>query len=267
MDQRWSVEDTLDVELLGVEEVSIRLVGGDVVVAATDGPARLEIKGASGGPVVATIADGTLTVTHEGDGSRRGLLRKLSGASAACSVTLAVPARTRASITSVSADVLVAGLCEPTTIKTVSGDMTLKDLRERTEARTVSGDIEAFGLAGDLNIATVSGDIAIVNGSCRWLQAKTVSGDFTLDLMPPHGSNYSIGTISGDVSIRFPNDPSVTIDASSMSGDMRVDFESERVTPLLGTRKFHGVYGAGDSQLTVKTISGDLRIVRKEVAA
>jgi DUF4097 and DUF4098 domain-containing protein YvlB len=269
MGQQWTVEDSLSVELVGVEEISVKTVAGEVVVTTTDGPAQLEISGVEHGSVDVSFEDGTLTIQQVGDIERKsGLLRRLNLSShISCNVLIAVPSHCRAAIATVSADIVVAGLAEPAEIKTVSGDITLKDMSERVEARTVSGDVEAFGLSGDLTIATVSGDIGMVNGTCRWLHAKTVSGDFTLDLALPHGSNYSIGTVSGDVSIRFPHDPSVAIEASSMSGKMRVDFDNAPATSRAGTRKFTGTYGAGDSRLSIKTISGDLQITRKEAAA
>ena len=267
MGQHWTVTDTLTTELVGIEELSVRVVGGDVVVTATDGPAHLEIAGVEKGDLEVTLADGVLVLTQDGLGDRRGLLRRIASPGPVAKILIAVPAHTRASIATVSASILAVGLAEPADIRTVSGDVTMKDLSERVDARTVSGDVEAFGLAGDLAVATVSGDIGIVNGTFRWLRAKTVSGDFMLDLALPHGSNYSIGTVSGDVSIRFPSDPSVTVEATSMSGDMDVSFDGAPATLRSGTRRFNGTYGSGDSRLTVKTLSGDLQITRKEAAA
>jgi DUF4097 and DUF4098 domain-containing protein YvlB len=269
MGQQWSVTDELKVELTGVEEVSLRIVGGEVCVTATDGPARLEIDRVDNGPVQVSLEDGVLSILHDGGDRGRGLFRRIVLDGASCRVLIAVPARTRAQLATVSADVLAAGLTEPVEVRTVSGDVTMKAMTERVEVRTVSGDVEAFALAGDLSFATVSGDIGIVNGTCRWLQAKTVSGDFTLDLALPRGSVYSIGTVSGDVSLRFPPDPSVVVDATSMSGDLRADFDAGGWDKggMGRPNRLRGTLGAGDSRLTIKTLSGDVRIARKEAAA
>jgi hypothetical protein len=269
--QRWSVEQELSTEIVGVQEVSARLVSGEVAIAATDGPARLEVTDVRNGAVEVTFDDGLLTVSHEqfGEhGRRRGLAWLLGGGpSPAARITIGVPAGTRVGASSVAADMLVAGLSEPVNLKTVSGDITLKDLTERVDARTVAGDVEAFGIAGDLNVGTVSGDLAMVNGTCRWLESKTVSGDILLDLALPRGAVYTVATVSGDVALRLPSEPSLIVEAASLSGDLRSDWDIGWESTRPGRRRVRTTLGTGDGRLVVKTVSGDLQILSKRAAA
>jgi hypothetical protein len=264
---RWTVEDSLATELVGVEQVVVQLVGGEVTITAIDGPARLEISQVKGGAVEVTLEDGRLTVAHVGT-YQRGLgwlLGRGSGPSAR--VTIGVPGSTRANVSTVTADILVAGLARAVNAKSVSGDVTLKGLSDAVQVRTVSGDVAATDVSGDLTVASVSGDVGMVNGSCHWLQARTVSGDVTLDLALPHGAVYSINTVSGGIGLRVPTDPSVVFEATSLSGRLSGEWDLRWDDLAPGRRRVRRTIGSGDARLQIKTLSGDVRVARRAEAA
>lgn len=264
----WTVEDHLESEILGIEELTVRLVSGEIAVTATDGPPQLRIGNVENRPVEVSFEDGALRISHpHEDGGGRWLRRLGPTKTPRAEVVLAVPPAVRAEIASVSADVVVAGLSEPAKVKTVSGDVTLKDLWERVEARSVSGDLEARGMRGDLTFSTVSGDLSMVDGTCKWLLAKTVSGDITLDLDLQGGGVYAVATVSGDVGLRVPSEPSIEVDAATLSGDLETDWDITWEDRRPGRRRVHATIGSGDARLSVKTVSGDLKIVRRKAAA
>jgi DUF4097 and DUF4098 domain-containing protein YvlB len=108
--------------------------------------------------------------------------------------------------------------------------------------------------------------MSVVDGSCRWVDAKSVSGEVTLDLdLDPNGT-YDVKTVSGGVSIRTTAEPNLSVDAKSVSGDVVSDFGLDW-EPRPGSRKLYDTIGEGGARLRVKTVSGDLRVVRGRIAA
>ena len=273
----WSVEDHLELELEDVREAIVRIVGGDVSVTAAPGPARLEVRRLGGGPVDVRHELGAMRIVQP-EWAWSGWRRLLEGfrlvdvpffASPVteASIALSVPPETRVDVRAVSASVLVSGLAAPARAITVSGTVTLNQLRDVVDVKTVSGDVAARGLGGDLKAKTLSGDVTVADGSCRWLDAKTVSGKVLLDLdLEPDGV-YEIGTVSGDVALRLPPDPSLLVDASSVSGGLESDFDLRWDDHRAGRKRLRGTIGDGRARLFVKTVSGDLRLFRRREAA
>jgi hypothetical protein len=94
-----------------------------------------------------------------------------------------------------------------------------------------------------------------------------VSGDVLLDLdLDPTGS-YDVTTVSGAVSLRAKGELNLTVDAKSISGAFMSDFGGEWYREP-GRRSLHHTIGTGGARLWVKTVSGDLRLLRgREIGA
>jgi hypothetical protein len=183
-----------------------------------------------------------------------------------CSVAITAPPSAKVSVTTVSAEVVASGFDRDTRVKTVSGDVTLSELREAVDVKTVSGAIEAKGIEAGLKLKTVSGDIAVVDGACGWVDAKAVSGDVLLDLdLAPNGT-YDITTVSGAVAVRTINEPNLRVDIQSVSGRLISDHGIEMEAGP-GRRRASHTIGTGGARLWVKTVSGDLRVLRGREAA
>ncbi len=264
----WRVDDELTADLEDVKRVVVRIVAGDVTVTA--GPqARVEVRRESGSEVDVLCRDGVLQVLQpDADSSPLDRLIKwlTEGRRHRCTVTITAPPEAKVDITTVSAPVVVSGISAGSRVKTVSGDITLSDLGSHVDAKTVSGDVEAKGINAELKLKSVSGDMSVVDGSCRWVDAKSVSGEVTLDLdLDPNGT-YDVKTVSGGVSIRTIAEPNLSVDAKSVSGEVVSDFGLDW-EPRPGSRKLYDTIGEGGARLRVKTVSGDLRVVRGRIAA
>ena len=144
--------------------------------------------------------------------------------------------------------------------------MTLSDLKHEVDVKTVSGEIEAKSIAAGLKLKTVSGDIGVADGACRWVDAKTVSGDVLLDLdLDPQGT-YDVTTVSGDVGVRTTQEPSLAVDATTVSGRVVSDF-GLNWDSRPGRKHMTETIGDGGARLWVKTVSGDLRVLRGRAVA
>jgi hypothetical protein len=295
---QWLVEDSEDLVLEDVIEVRTSLVGGDIAITAAEGPARLEVKRIEGPPVEVTFEDGVLTIGYEsdfswppagGDGSflgdvgewasnlvnvvtsHEGRSRSISisrRARAEASVAISVPPGTSLALNTVSADILAAGIAGPVTARTLSGDATLDGVSGAVRMRTASGDLEAQGLTGELLFNSASGDVTLVRSSSPHMTFVTVSGDVTFDSAMPSGATFEIKTVSGDIAISLPTDATFDVDAMSVSG--RVDAGPELTKEKApGRARVSGRVGDGDdaNRVKVKTVSGDLTVVRRTTAA
>lgn len=113
---------------------------------------------------------------------------------------------------------------EGSDLSTASGDYTLRDmsLRTGTELSTASGDFELTDVELDrgVEISTASGDVSC--SRCRgWMKLSTASGDVTVrDSRIEGPSEFS--SASGDVDLYLDGMPSVSVEASSASGDVRL---------------------------------------------
>lgn len=160
-------------------------------------------------------------------------------------------------------------------IKTVSGDLNMSGEQDLTEldVRTVSGDVEVGPvIAPDVRVATTSGDIAIngLDGAATTLNstsgdievsrlhgainAKTVSGDITVDYIAENQA-ADLKTTSGDVEVWLP-DGNAEFEAKTTSGDIQVN--AELLDSSLQSKAISGKIGKGEHPFFISTTSGDI---------
>lgn len=266
--ESWRVADELSADLDDATEVVVGVVAGEVTVTAGT-TTHVDVRRDSGADVFVSSRGGVLSVHQPEPGVapiERFIKMLTEGRRHRCTVAITAPVTAKISISAVSADVIVSGSEGGTRVKTVSGDVTLSALRHEVDVKTVSGDVEAKDIAAGLKLKTVSGDVAVVDGACRWVDAKAVSGDVLLDLDLDPSGTYDISTVSGDVALRTVSEPNLSVDLTSVSGrllsDLGISWEHRP-----GRRRLSETIGSGGARLFVKTVSGDLRVLRGREAA
>lgn len=176
------------------------------------------------------------------------------------------------SVRSSSADVEATGLLGFVEVKTASGEVSLEDVRSAQIAtasgdvevresdqglnmRTLSGDVTVGRCGGALAVNVVSGDLSVAEAAAGF-QVATVSGD--VRIRSAGGGPMQIVSVSGDVHLAIKPGESLYVDASSLSGDLSSELELETTASA-----------ASESQvrdLSIRTVSGDVEIVRAAVA-
>lgn len=260
---RWVVEDRLDLLLDDVHEAHIHIVGGDVAVKAGDCPCSLEVERLEGEPLVVAMADGVVEVRYEHPIRRHGWEQDRA------LVGLTVPPRTDVVVVTASADVVVSGLMAEASIRSASGSVVLDRIGGRAHVRTASGDVEARDLTASLRCQTVSGDLTVAHGATPSISAHTVSGSELLDLEPQEGGEYELATVSGGVALRLGEDPRTRVDIRSLSGriDSAFDLASHRGERGPVGRRVVGDIGDAHADLVVRTVSGDVSLLRPAAVA
>jgi hypothetical protein len=251
--------DQLDLTFEHVDELDVRIVGGEANVSAGIGPVRVEVEVLRGPPAEVRFESGRLTVTHEPERSIMGLV----GGGVKVVVSVVVPEATATTVRTVSAEAFVAGLRGDTSVTTVSGGVTATGLDGDVTIRSVSGDIEAQGLDGSLRTDSVSGDVTVSAGVLRSARSKTVSGDVTLDLQSVPEINCV--SISGDVAVRLPADADLDLEVATVSGHLDTNFPEDGLEIM--RRRMRGRIGSGGPPATVRTTSGNVVVLRAESVA
>lgn len=225
--ESWIVIGPQVIEVDGAHAVKVQVNGGRVDVVAHEDPARtdvrLEVHRVDGFPLEVTYADGELRIRVRSVIGLDRLVEWMRGPHRRdrVDVHLAVPQHVRASLSSVNADLLLAGVREDASVGTVGGGVVVDGTRGALSTKSVSSDVVVRDHVGDLTMGTVSG-AATASGALARVEVTTVSGEVTLDCLGV-SSSCQVRTVSGDIAVRLPAGHGVGIQFSSVSGRVVVD--------------------------------------------
>lgn len=185
-------------------------------------------------------------------------------------VRVLTPADAAVRVAVASADVELLGRFARTDLTGASGDLAVGEVTD-LELRTASGDARVGTVHGRASIGAASGDVRIgrVDGA---LQIRTASGDVSAEhaggatsistasgdvvVGEAAGETLKVKTASGDISVGVAPGLRVWLDLASVSGRMTSDLDE--VVADAG--------GRPNLALTLRTVSGDLRISRAAAA-
>ncbi|MCR6646816.1 MAG: DUF4097 domain-containing protein [Cellulomonas sp.] len=176
---------------------------------------------------------------------------------------IAIPRSVAVKLGTVSADGLLVGVVEDSSVSTVSGSVVTDGTRGRLSANAVSGEIVVRDHGGPLKLNSVSGEIA-ASGELSLVQANTVSGALSLDVTTGT-SSVTATTVAGDVTVRLPAGKGVHVKAQSVSGRLVVDGEEHKGSSP-GQRRVDLSTGDGACYVSASTVSGHVTVLRGEVA-
>jgi DUF4097 and DUF4098 domain-containing protein YvlB len=217
-------------------------------------------------------------------------------------LTIKLPKHSKMNFSGVSTDVIVENLQQRSEINVVSGSIKASNLANSVDFSTVSGDIISNNLTGKISLATVSGDLRDensagrlslssvsgnikANSSATEVNAHAVSGEISLDLA--NVDLLELQTVSDDVTVNLTLNSNGSIDASSVSGNVSLNFQQDiqasfRVTSNAGGRinnklsddkaieakygpgsKLRFETGNGNGSVQVSTVSGNIKLARQ----
>ncbi len=213
----------------------LRNLGGDVKADTVSGEVRASN---ISGPLVVTGNSGDISVEN----ASRGV-----------------------AVAAVSGDVRVVGV-EGGSVRarSVSGDVYIENIGRQApldiNAESVSGDIMLTTARGNIALKTVSGDAKGRGLDATTMQATAISGDLHLELTQPFSGTLTTTTVSGDVLVSLPGASNFRFTLDTQSGDLLNEHPAanETRTDSLWT----GTVGTGAGTLSVKTLSGDVKVGR-----
>jgi len=234
-------------------------IGPDGLLLVSLGSGDVHVLGEDGD--VARIAErdgedlGAIFDIEAGDAS---LALRAGGRGGSSNLEVRVPRRETIVIEAGSADLVAEDLAGDQRFNTASGDVELRRVSGAIAVEVASGDVE-LSAAGALRLQarTVSGDLTIRAGVLDALDAATTSGDLAIAGELTAGARHQVETVSGDALLALAG--GARIEVSTVTGDIAAEapHRSERE----GGRRVVTV-GDGRATLRVRTMSGDVHIVR-----
>jgi len=189
-----------------------------------------------------------------------------------------VPVGTPITVSAVTGDVSVTGVCGEADVRTAAGEITLDCGRENVTLESAAGDVTASDVTGRIEATSWSGDVLIENsrgtvvarsasGSIQLdgvegddLDAQTVSGEVEFRGPIRDNGRYRFQTHSGDVTVEPTNrNLNATVSVNTFSGDLESDFPV-RLAPggRLHSREFEFTIGNGSARLGLSSFSGTI---------
>jgi DUF4097 and DUF4098 domain-containing protein YvlB len=128
------------------------------------------------------------------------------------------------------------------------------------DASSVSGNVEVSGAQGDVRAGSVSGDVRLEHLRASSVEAHTVSGEITTSIESLSGSGpLSFKTVSGDVKLEMPRSLDADLSMSTVSGQLDSDFQMT-LGGRMDRRRIEARIGRGGRELSIATVSGDVRL-------
>jgi hypothetical protein len=130
----------------------------------------------------------------------------------------------------------------------------------RLIARTVDGNVEAALLDSNVEASSVLGNIRI--STAGYARARTVNGSITASLGNANWpGQIEFETITGEITLKLPAGSNTELHAQTITGDISSEFPLT-VQASIGSRGMNGTIGNGGRRLTLKTISGAIKLLR-----
>ncbi|WP_055479398.1 DUF4097 family beta strand repeat-containing protein [Sphaerimonospora mesophila] len=259
---QWTVHEPGRLTFDTVTDLSVRIVAGRLAVLASDGPPTLEVTDVQKSPLIVTHDDGHLSVAYR-DLTWDGVLDWLKPGSQSTTLTLTVPSDCPVQVGVISASAVVAGFEKRANVKSASGEIVLDGVSGEVHAETVSGAVESRGLAGDMDFTSVSGDLTVAGGTPRRLNAKTVSGRITADLLLTPTGHVTLNSVGGAIVVRLPRSVDADVTLRSASGRLKSAFPG-LAGGRPGSKSLTGRLGGGMAYVSANTVSGDVTLLSKE---
>jgi len=254
--------------------VEIENVAGSVEVVGW-GQAELVVTG--------TLGRGTERLDVDGDGHRIRIkvvlprdARNVDGSD----LTIRVPAGSRVEVSTVSADIHVAGLegrvdlqsvsgsilvgGTPAELEaeTVSGELDVERAPDRSELASVSGDVTVTWAEGAIEAASVSGDVIIRDGSLDRAELATTSGNVRCEAEVTGRGSFDMETMSGNVVMVVPAGVAAEFEISTFSGSIRSQLgpEPQRTNRYAPGEELNFSTGAGGPRISLSSFSGNVEL-------
>ena len=165
-----------------------------------------------------------------------------------------VPEKCDLKVRGVSNTARIDGISGKLDISTVSGDLNLTALEGEIKIKSVSGDVLGESIQAPARVDTVSGDCHLKISDFPSLRAKTVSGDLTIE-SPVGVGPYEFNSVSGDVNFAASQMSGVSLNSSSLSGELRTPLPLSSSNHSRNHRRAE-VMGGG-VEMRHKSVSGD----------
>jgi len=237
-------------------EIDIATTSGEIVVTEGDpGVVEVAIDGAEDAVAETEIYETGAVVVVKAKSQRRWFSRRVDA-------RITVPPGARASLRTASGDIHVPVRLSEADVNLAAGDLRLSDVSGPVRVRSVTGDVLIGNCGGVLRISSASGDVrvdragaeatidsasgdVIVDVASGTIEVRTAAGDVAIRRF--EGQRLIGKSMSGDFSIGVVPGLELDVDIQTLSGEFRNQL------PPPGDAE-----PAARATIFVKTLSGDV---------
>jgi hypothetical protein len=163
----------------------------------------------------------------------------------------------------VSGSIRLEGSASSVDAEAMSGDLDLNVSAPWARARTGKGHLMIRGSPQDVDASTISGTLDVATHASLHGRFTSVSGDIHFASTPQPRSIFEFSDHSGSVELLLPHDASTHLELSSFEGE--IDNGLTQLRPAAsGVRSLQLTIGSGDSDITVRTFRGTIRLRGRE---
>jgi DUF4097 and DUF4098 domain-containing protein YvlB len=132
--------------------------------------------------------------------------------------------------------------------------------RVNLEVKSVSGDVRVGELDGTAHLTSISGSATVARATGEAF-ITSVSGRVSVNLSQL-GGGVRINSVSGSVEVGLPDGANADVRVRSVSGDVTADVPGLTLQRIGNGSDFEGRLGAGGTQMSVSSVSGNVRFHR-----
>jgi DUF4097 and DUF4098 domain-containing protein YvlB len=130
----------------------------------------------------------------------------------------------------------------------------------RLIARAVNGDIEAVSLHSNVEAYSAMGNVSISTDG--YARARTITGYINASMGNAGWSGrLDFESVTGEITLKLPASTNTEVHAESITGNISTEFPLT-VKGMANAQSLEGVIGSGGRRLTLKTISGPIKLMR-----
>ncbi|MNB99475.1 hypothetical protein D3C75_467550 [compost metagenome] len=135
------------------------------------------------------------------------------------------------------------------TLHTDNGEVTITGAKKSAAVSVVNGNIDATKVTGPLDIQTVNGNLTVKDAYSS-IQAESVAGNIHIESSKV-GGHWDVSNTAGNVSLAWPEQADVQVEASATFGEPETDF------PLtVKGGRVSGTIGAGTYRIEASSLAG-----------
>jgi DUF4097 and DUF4098 domain-containing protein YvlB len=269
--------------------LELRNMAGNIAITAAPGrEARVEIIRRARGRTPADAAAGLeltqVAVEHTGDRAVVAVAPKGERRApyfVTVTYIVSAPPGTRITASSLSGNVAITDIKGELNVQVTRGNVEIRRAGHLAMARTIAGDVLVSDLESDrgLLINALSGNVHLERVRARRVEVDVTSGDvrlrgvssdtvrvtslsgsieFASGLMA--GGRYHFQAHSGHVRLILTGPTGLDLQASTFSGNLRLDPSLKLTAPLQSRGTFRGTVGDGAAMVVVNSFRGDIEI-------
>jgi len=166
---------------------------------------------------------------------------------------------------SVNGSITVSGGARTIGVQTVNGSVLIKGPATRINAESVNGSVTIREASGEIEASTVNGELAVAGASFDRARLETVSGSLRFEGALGGRATLEVETVSGGVELILPAAVSADFSVSTFSGEIENELgpparKSSRYTP---EKELSFSTGSGGADVSVQTLSGNIALRKR----